>query len=238
MDNYTCQRCGYKATTLANLKTHYKRKTPCNAVDSNESASALLKSILDRKDYKYVCQFCQKRYTSRQGLYVHKKQTHLDIIITTKQEIDKQLEVAKNVEKESVIKQLQLDLMYYKNKKNESFYQAIVEEYLQGTHKKLTCGITDITTDDCHAEVKEWCCYKEAMGQLMAYNSCDPKSRLEIYLFGKYEEKSKNKASQIMHDTNHIVYEFVHIDNGVDIMRLNDKSIVYQYRVAESECAN
>lgn len=39
------------------------------------------------------------------------------------------------------VKELHLDVQYYKNKKSEVFYQKMLEEYLGGTHQKVDCMI-------------------------------------------------------------------------------------------------
>ena len=54
---------------------------------------------------------------------------------------------------------------------------------LQGGHKKLKSGITDITTDFIHAEIKNWDSWKDAIGQLCVYQINDPKEKLEVYFF-------------------------------------------------------
>jgi hypothetical protein len=56
---------------------------------------------------------------------------------------------------------LQIENAILKNKKDESFYQLIVEKYLGGTHSRNKNGITDVTTDKIHAEIKRWKFYKD-----------------------------------------------------------------------------
>jgi hypothetical protein len=43
-------------------------------------------------------------------------------------------------------RKLDIETAMMNNTMNRQFYQNITEEYLQGTHKTLECGITDITT--------------------------------------------------------------------------------------------
>lgn len=68
--------------------------------------------------------------------------------------------------------------------RNEWYYQRVLEAHLGGTHKHLASGITDITTDLFHAEIKNFKAWKSAIGQLICYNKWDPKPELRIYLFG------------------------------------------------------
>jgi hypothetical protein len=127
------------------------------------------------------------------------------------------------------MKKLKRDLDFYKLKRNEAFYQSILEEYLGNGHKKLPIGITDVTTDTCHAEIKEWSCYKEAIGQLMAYNVCDPKEKLEMYMFGCYKDSCKEEAYKVISACNIDLYEFVNYSDRVDIVRFQDKSVKFSF---------
>lgn len=126
--------------------------------------------------------------------------------------------------------QLKLELQYYKNRKNEKFYQLLLENYLGGTHKTLSCGVTDITTDKCHAEIKEWPSWKESIGQLTCYNITDPKETLEMYMFGKYTQKCKDEAVKIATSCEINVYEFVDTDDGISIISLKSNEIIYNYK--------
>jgi hypothetical protein len=84
---YTCERCGHVSTTLSNLKQHYNRKWPCAALVADISPSVLLDNLKSQKLHPHVCNICDKGYTSRQGLYAHKKQFHSNVVVTTKEEI-------------------------------------------------------------------------------------------------------------------------------------------------------
>jgi hypothetical protein len=127
------------------------------------------------------------------------------------------------------IQNIKLDLQYYKNKKNEKFYQLLLEKYLGGTHKTLSCGITDITTDSCHAEIKEWNSWKEAIGQLTCYNIVDPKEYIEMYMFGRYKQSCKDEAIKIVTACKINIYEFIDTDDGIEILSLKDNEIMYKY---------
>lgn len=108
----------------------------------------------------------------------------------------------------------------------------IVENYLGGTHKKLKCGITDVTNDTTHAEIKNFERFNDVFGQLFRYNREDPKERLQVYLFGK--PPSNNMIQQIvgaMKDAGFEVYTFVHTAVTVDIIEYETKNIVYTYSI-------
>jgi hypothetical protein len=106
------------------------------------------------------------------------------------------------------IRKLEIERQFYKNRNNEKFYQLIVESYLQGTHKKLSVGITDVTTDTVHAEVIQWNRWKRGLGKLLVYNTVDPKNELHIYLFGECGIKSKQNAINIFKAHNIMIFTF------------------------------
>lgn len=85
----------------------------------------------------------------------------------------------------TVVKKLRDEIMFLKDKKNEVVFQRMLEKLLGGGHKRLPSGVTDITTDEFHAEIKNWDGWKEAVGQLLVYNSDDERKELRLYFFGK-----------------------------------------------------
>jgi len=72
---------------------------------------------------------------------------------------------------------------------NESVYQHALKQILKGDHMKLWCGITDISTEQFHAELKHWSQWKSAFGQIIWYNLAMPREEARVYLIG-----SKPKA--------------------------------------------
>jgi hypothetical protein len=94
-------------------------------------------------------------------------------------------------------------------KRNESYYQKIVEEVLQGKHKVLQSGITDVTNADTHAEIKQWKKYKYLVGQLLSYNMYDNKPNLQAYMFGDYLPAKKKVALKVFNYYNIHPFEFV-----------------------------
>ena len=106
-----------------------------------------------------------------------------------------------------------------------------MEQYLGGTHVKLKIGITDVTTDTLHAEIKVWEDWKMAVGQLTCYNNELPKEELHLYCFGKYGEKAKKAAVENINHCGIKVYEFRNIEQGIEIYNLNTKEVVYTFEV-------
>lgn len=66
----------------------------------------------------------------------------------------------------------------------ERFYQKVFESYFNGGHLELFSGITDITTNDSHIEIKELKRWKDGVGQLVIYNAELPKSQRKLIMFG------------------------------------------------------
>ena len=68
---YTCERCGYETNELHNLKRNLTRKITCDTINSNISIDDIFKKY--NKEKKITCDGCDKLYSSRQGLFIHKK---------------------------------------------------------------------------------------------------------------------------------------------------------------------
>lgn len=81
--------------------------------------------------------------------------------------------------------------------RQESVYQHALQARYGYGHKRLPSGISDVTTADRHIEIKRWCLYKQALGQLLAYDFYDKKPILEAHLFGIYPEHKKNVARRV-----------------------------------------
>lgn len=129
------------------------------------------------------------------------------------------------------IRKLEIELAMSKHIRNEAFYQNITEEYLKGTHKTLACGITDITNDNCHAEIKKWEDYKYAIGQLMCYNVFDPKETKKLFLFGTAAKKLKKVVQELCECFNIEIYTYIINDNVIQIQNFTNDEIVFEYQV-------
>lgn len=98
------------------------------------------------------------------------------------------------------------------------------------------CGVTDVTTTDCHCEITQWRLWKDTIGQLTVYNIEDPKKKLAVYLFGKYDDDSKKMAFDIL--TNKCgfeVYEFVDYGDRINIVKCEDKTVVHTYTLGQEK---
>jgi hypothetical protein len=247
MSEYVCPRCNYKSDTLGNFKKHFQRQNVCPPTNSDISINEIMKEFTRNEEDGYVfkCDYCQKAFKTTRCCYQHKQRCKLN---TKEQEPSSTVDIKeirneieslklqltqhnKTINKSENVNKLKLEVLYYKNRKNEKFYQTLLEEILSSTHKRLSCGETDITTNECHAEIKEWECWKEALGQLIAYNTVDPKEKLCVYLFGKYAQNRKDTAIEVFKKNGIDVYEFQESNDGyICILDIATQAICYQYK--------
>ena len=128
-----------------------------------------------------------------------------------------------NENKELQDKYNQLEIKYEEltNKKNEIYYQKFLERKLLATHKKTTHGITDITTDTEHIEIKHWKNYKNALGQLLSYNHNDNKS-LCAYFFGSVNDNQCEQIIELYKLKGVSIKQLVDTQNGIIIKNVLD----------------
>lgn len=195
---FICPRCHYVAKQKRLLWYHLNRVKPCKNEFSSETPYSILDRLKFRSDLPVKCPTCPQSFHTKQGLYHHYKNkkcqamqrtapstteaTHTQA--ETLAETDHSSSVASTSMQDVVMNEPAI-ISSCQRKQTEDVYQKILERHLGGTHQYLRIGVTDITTDMFHAEIKEWSCYKEAIGQLMCYNCEDPRLELRLYLFGK-----------------------------------------------------
>lgn len=196
---------------------------------------------------KYLCPRCGYETDHKPSMYNHlyrKKKTcsitidNIDLTDEIKQYIlDNRVynveqlnkSVKKNVYEELV--DLRIEIAILKNKKNEKFYQVIVEKYLKGTHSQNIHGRTDVTNDKVHAEIKTLCDYKHAIGQVQAYNKGDPKEELHIYLFDDNNKKQLSIAAEYIKFLNIKLFTFTVSSEKVEIIEYETKEIKFTHIV-------
>ena len=78
MSGFSCKRCGYKTPLLCNLKKHLTRKFTCDPLLCDDSVQTLLNALpnVSNKEKSFCCDECDKQFTSRSGLFSHKKKQH------------------------------------------------------------------------------------------------------------------------------------------------------------------
>jgi hypothetical protein len=249
--SYTCKRCGYDTKQKCHLVRHLKTKKICQPTLEDIERGELLKELEKKyNEITYDCEFCKKRFNSASNRSKHKQtckkrynivpaqmssphQTQTYTVLVQQNDVYELKLHISNLQTQilNIQKNLCLELQFYKNRKHEKFYQKLVEHCLCGTHKKLSCGETDITTDDCHVEIKHWPQWKESVGQLTCYNKVDPKPRLAIYMFGKYKDTCKNQAATIIKSCGFELYEFKESEDcEVYIEDFFSKQKVFSYK--------
>lgn len=120
-------------------------------------------------------------------------------------------------EQRKLISELQNELAILKESKSEIYYQRFLEKQLGASHKVTKYGITDITTDSEHIEIKHWKHFKACLGQLKSYNHGDNK-QLIAALYGD-EYKKKQDVIDLFHSHDVNVWELNDSPNGIVIVK-------------------
>lgn len=188
----SCCRCGYDTNSKSNLLAHLRKKHPCKPLVKDVDNEIQINELLPPKEYNektYDCNICSAKFNTRQNRWRHmnsckEKREKMEEMLSKINIVKggKQEKIIK--EQAEMIKKLTLKVESQKTHKNELFYQLALEKHFGYSHKKVGCGITDITTDTFHAEIKIWEKYMYGVGQLLCYNTFEEKD-LRIYLFGR-----------------------------------------------------
>jgi uncharacterized protein (UPF0335 family) len=115
---------------------------------------------------------------------------------------------------EDKVTNLQAEIKDLQESKKEKYYQTFLEKHFKASHKVTKYGITDISTDTHHIEIKQWGLYKQAFGQLKCYNHKD-KKQLIVAFFGNY--KDKDKILELFHSNKIEVWDLQETPNGIII---------------------
>jgi hypothetical protein len=115
--------------------------------------------------------------------------------------------------------------------KTEKHYQAILERVTGGTHKVLPSGITDITTTNMHGEIKQWRKWKHSLGQLLAYNACDWRPNLHVYLFDSYTKQKKKVALDIFCAYDIRPFEFLEERDKLYLIDIFDQKVIHKEQI-------
>jgi hypothetical protein len=79
----------------------------------------------------------------------------------------------------------------------------------------------EIDTENTYVEIKRWSDYKNALGQLLSYNTAIPKENMSVYFFGIYPEEKKENIIElfIKHKIN--VHQCVNVIKSETLRLLN-----------------
>jgi transcription elongation factor Elf1 len=228
---YKCPRCGYETNVNTNFKKHLTLKTIiCSPIIADVSLEDIKQEFFNKKiNNKLECNWCKKKYSSVDTLRTHTKNCKLLPKIQKENHEINTISKPFKTEKDRKIDSLKLELLYYKNrnnKNNENYFQKFLETVLGGSHKRLECGITDITTDKFHAEIKNFPAWKEAIGQLICYNMHDPKKEMRLYLFGSHNDEKLNMVYEDCKSLNINVYNIVNNkDDTISICNIDTSEV-------------
>lgn len=143
-----------------------------NVLDISRETYILQLTTKNYNDITYSCRHCNVKFNTQSSMYRHmnvcKKRpvSKSGIPATTlsvnqsfphlKNEVDQLRQTVETVQtlqsalttelqqKSNTIDNLKLEIAFLKNKKNEQFYQEIMEKHFNAAHKTLNIGITDI----------------------------------------------------------------------------------------------
>jgi hypothetical protein len=117
--------------------------------------------------------------------------------------------------------------LYFRKMVAEIYYQKFLEKHLNGKHMKLSTGITDITTIDLHAEIKEWRCWRNAIAQILLYDRVERRDKLQLYFFGNYKEvKKKRVLKDLLKLDVFEIFELSIVDNNIIITSFKKDEII------------
>ena len=130
----------------------------------------------------------------------------------------------KNLKLENRIVELENRIVELESKRNEIYYQKFLERVLSASHQKTIFGITDVTTEKEHIEIKHWKNYKNALGQLLSYNHNDNK-HLVAYFFGAIDKTKQEKIIELYNSNKVSIKQFIDTSDGVIIENVLDCTI-------------
>ena len=151
MDLFICKRCNTKFSNKFNLKSHLLKNIPCDFFEIDFDRNLLIDELYQRKlnDKTFDCEYCNKKFNHTSTKTQHKKickQKPLDKITILEQTVEKlvskiddqqskineqQTKIEKLEAQPKNIDKIKLDLQYYKNRKNENFYQLLIENFFR-----------------------------------------------------------------------------------------------------------
>lgn len=204
---YTCRFCN-KVLTSRQGRYHHERDH-CKLAKGNTAKD----EIAEVKDRLKTVEIALQVHEDTAKNYQKELSNYQQELTSYQQEIS---------DKDKKVKDLELALQIAKQNIKEETYQKLLEQHRfpGATHLKVACGVTDITTDTVHAEIKRFEDWKEAIGQLMAYNVASPRSELHVYLFGNYSTSCKRTMVSTLKELNMKPFEMFVTETTFSILDL------------------
>ena len=100
---HVCERCGHNSTTKGNLLQHLNKTNECSATNSTRSRKEIIDELTGVNDpqKKYVCEFCQKKFSSVSTRSHHKKVCKRKPVLTPHEQEHKEMkQTILNMQKE------------------------------------------------------------------------------------------------------------------------------------------
>lgn len=213
MPSYICKRCGYTTDRKSTLQTHLQKQSECRIKHHDKPCEQLLQELKDKRYLDRRCDKCLVLFAEFNGTVYHCRENVCsrseEYPIVLEKPVE-QVSCCTNPEKQrgSVMKACNTT----SNKKyvdanmfltntlqvpiKEKIYQTLIESIVDGKQQHLQCGITDITSDEMHVEIKEWDAWKSGIGQLLSYNDNLPRDHLFMFLFGRCDEDKKSVVAK------------------------------------------
>jgi hypothetical protein len=117
--------------------------------------------------------------------------------------------------------------LYFRKMVAEIYYQKFLEKHLNGKHMRLSTGVTDVTTIELHAEIKEWSCWRNAIPQILLYDRVERRDKLQLYFFGNYKEvKKKRVLKDLLKLDVFEIFELSIVDNNIIITSFKKDEII------------
>ena len=133
----------------------------------------------------------------------------------------------------NTIKNLSDIVAKLRDENKNAYYQKLLEIYFNAGHKKVKCGVTDITTETAHIEIEKWDYWTKCIGELLVYNISCPKESLQAHFFSDFEEESKKDAIKILSSLNIKSFEIRDKGDNVDIICLETNNIIHSFYIPE-----
>jgi len=152
-----CKRCGYETAQKSNLIRHLQKKIPCEPNITDVSLSSLIEEATHKEynDITYSCDYCDKKFNFNQSRHRHqkicksnngtnnKKKKSKAVLKNEKQRnllIEQQLTI-ENLKDDikllqNTVRDISSNVMFLNDKRNEAYYQKLLEIYFKAGHKK------------------------------------------------------------------------------------------------------